>query len=76
MYGTHTFTPIINQPEASIVGVCGIEDELALIDGQVAARKKMMICLTYDHRIVNGTEAAEFEQYLKKLIENPLTMII
>ena len=76
MYGTHSFTPIINQPEASIVGVCGTEDELALVDGQVVVRKKMMICVTFDHRILNGTEVCEFESYLKELIENPVTILI
>ena len=76
MYGTHSFTPIINQPEASIVGVCGTEDELALVDGQVVVRKKMMICVTFDHRILNGTEVCEFESYLKELIENPVSILI
>lgn len=76
MYGTHSFTPIINQPEASIVGVCGVEDELALIDGSVAVRKKMIICVTYDHRILNGTEVAEFEAYLKNLLEHPVKIIL
>ena len=76
MYGTHSFTPIINQPEASIVGVCGVEDELALVNGAVAVRKKMMICVTYDHRILNGTEVAEFEAYLKNLLEHPVKIVL
>lgn len=76
MYGTHSFTPIINQPEASIVGVCGTEDELALVDGEVVVRKKMMICVTFDHRILNGTEVCEFESYLKNLLENPVSILI
>lgn len=76
MYGTHSFTPIINQPEASIVGVCGTEDELALKDGEVVVRKKMMICVTFDHRILNGTEVCEFESYLKNLLENPISILI
>ena len=70
MFGTHSFTPIINQPEASIVGVCGTEDELALVNGQVVVRKKMMVCVTYDHRILNGTEVCVFESRLKQLLEN------
>lgn len=76
MYGTHSFTPIVNQPEASIVGVCGTEDELALQDGQVVVRKKMMICVTFDHRILNGTEVCEFESYLKNLLENPVSILV
>ncbi|MCI8403092.1 MAG: 2-oxo acid dehydrogenase subunit E2 [Lachnospiraceae bacterium] len=76
MFGTHSFTPIINQPEASIVGVCGTEDELALADGQVVVRKKMMVCVTFDHRILNGTEVCSFESRLKELLENPVTILL
>ena len=76
MYGTHSFTPIINQPESSIIGVCGVEDELALVDGAVCVRKKMMICVTYDHRILNGTEVAGFEAYLRDLLEHPVKIIL
>ena len=76
MYGLHSFNPIINLPEASIIGVCAAEDELALIDGQVVNRKKMMICVTYDHRVMNGAEVCEFQQYLKQLLENPVTILI
>ncbi|MBR2561280.1 MAG: 2-oxo acid dehydrogenase subunit E2 [Eubacterium sp.] len=49
---------------------------MALVEGQVVVRKKMMICVTYDHRILNGTEICEFELYLKNLLENPLSIII
>lgn len=76
MFGTHSFTPIINQPEAAIVGVCGTEDELALVDGQVVVRKKMMVCVTFDHRILNGTEVCRFESRLKELLENPVTILL
>ena len=79
MYGTHSFTPIINQPEASIVGVCGTEDELgtgrARQDSTYVKKMKVM-CVTFDHRILNGTEVCEFESYLKELIENPVTILI
>lgn len=76
MFGTHSFTPIINQPEAAIVGVCAAEDELVLTDGQVSVRKRMMLCLTYDHRIINGTEACKFESRLKQLLENPVSILL
>lgn len=76
MFGTHSFTPIINQPEAAIVGICGTEDELALSDGQVVVRKKMMVCVTYDHRILNGTEVCKFESRLKELLENPVSILL
>ncbi len=76
MYGIHSFTPIINQPEAAIVGVCSPEEELALLNGQVTVRKKMMVCVTYDHRILNATEVCRFEQRLKALLEEPLAILL
>ena len=76
MYGTYAFTPIINQPEASIIGACAIEDELVLMDGQVSVRKKMILCTTYDHRIINGAEASLFQADLKSRLENPVDILI
>lgn len=76
MFGVHSFTPIINQPESCILGVCAMEDVLALAgDGSVEVRKKMMLCLTYDHRIMNGTEAAAFSNRLKSLLEAPMQLL-
>ena len=75
MFGTYLFTPIINQPEAGIIGVCTIEDELALQDGDVVVRKKMMICVTYDHRIMNGVESSVFQCEVKRILENPIEML-
>lgn len=76
MFGVYSFTPIINQPNAAIIGICSIEDELALIDGQVSNRKKMMISLTYDHRLINGKLAAQFSQKVAKLLENPAKILL
>ncbi len=75
MYGLHSFTPLINQPEASIVGACAIEDELAMTEGGISVRKKMMICVTYDHRILNGAEVCVFESRLKELLEHPSLLL-
>lgn len=71
MFGAHSFTPIINQPEASILGVCAATDRLMLVNGNLEVHKIMMLCLTYDHRILNGTEAAAFESRMKELLEQP-----
>lgn len=76
MFGTYCFTPIINQPEASIIGVCSIEDELAMVNSAVVIRKKTIVCTTYDHRIINGVEASKFQADLKALLENPVQIII
>lgn len=71
MYGTYTFTPIINQPEASILGVNAVHERLVMAEDGICQRKKMMLSLTFDHRIINGTEAALFENRVKELLESP-----
>lgn len=76
MFGTLAFTPIINQPQASIVGVCDVNDELEIINGQIQQRKKTILCTTYDHRIVNGTEAAAFMNDVRDLLENPGNILV
>lgn len=76
MFGVHSFTPIINEPEAAILGVSAAEDYLILNERkEVEARKRMMLCLTYDHRILNGTEAAEFSNRVKFLLEHPYALL-
>jgi pyruvate dehydrogenase E2 component (dihydrolipoamide acetyltransferase) len=72
MYGIRSFTPIINPPEAGILGVCAVEDQLALEGERVVNRKKMGLSLAFDHRIVDGAEAAMFLKTLGDLLENPL----
>jgi len=71
MYGVDAFTPIINPPEVAILGIGRITEELALIDGQVMARSKVMLSLTIDHRIVDGAPGAAFLQTLVQLLEHP-----
>ena len=75
MYGITSFTPIINQPQAGILGVCAVEDKLAMKDGEVVNRKVMGLSLTFDHRVVDGAEAAMALKTLKDLLEAPLTIL-
>ena len=71
LYGIDTFTPIINPPEVAILGVGRITKELALANGQVTARSKLVLSLTIDHRIVDGAPGAAFLQTLTQLLEHP-----
>ena len=71
LYGIDTFTPIINPPEVAILGVGRITEELALANGQVTARSKLVLSLTIDHRIVDGAPGAAFLQTLTQLLEHP-----
>ena len=64
--GVTFFTPIINPPEVSILGVGKSYDKVVKIDGQFVTRKILPISLSYDHRIIDGAEAARFSVHLSQ----------
>jgi pyruvate dehydrogenase E2 component (dihydrolipoamide acetyltransferase) len=64
--GVTFFTPIINPPEVSILGVGKSYDKVVKIDGQFMTRKILPISLSYDHRIIDGAEAARFSVHLSQ----------
>jgi len=73
--GGVTSTPVINRPEVAIVAVNKVEEKPVIVDGEIEARKRMNLSLSCDHRVVDGWDAANFMQDLKKLIENPLKLL-
>ena len=77
MFDVCHFTPIINQPEAGILGVGAAREELYFAeDGSVKSRNMCMICLTFDHRIMNGVGAAKFTARIRDLLQNPEDMLV
>ncbi len=74
-FGITSFTPIINQPQAAILGVCAIEEILKLVDGKVESRQIMNLSISFDHRIVDGAEASVFFRRIRELLENPLVIL-
>lgn len=77
MFGITSFTPIINQPDAAILGVCATEDVVALDkEGQLYVKKVMTLSLTFDHRLIDGATAARFQQTLKNIIEEPIEILL
>jgi len=52
-----SFNPIINPPQVAILGVCRIVDRPAVVDGQVQIRSMMNLCLSFDHRAIDGAPA-------------------
>jgi pyruvate dehydrogenase E2 component (dihydrolipoamide acetyltransferase) len=76
MFGVTSFTPIINMPNAAILGVCAVEDELSLVGGGVTARKKMTIPMTFDHRLMGGVPPAKFQGTVKRFLENPISILV
>jgi pyruvate dehydrogenase E2 component (dihydrolipoamide acetyltransferase) len=75
MYDVDAFTPIINLPEAAILGVGRIQPKAVVKDGEIVARKMWTLSLAFDHRLVDGAPAARFLQRIKQLIENPFLLL-
>jgi len=75
-YGVDGFTPIINAPEAAILGVGRIVERVVVHDDQIARRKMMMLSLTIDHRLIDGAPGGEFMRSLKELLENPYRLLV
>ncbi len=72
--GGITHTPIINHPEVAIVGPNKIAERVVVKDGQMVVRKMMNLSSSFDHRIVDGHDAAVFVQRIKGLLEHPATL--
>ena len=64
-------TPILNQPNLAILALGEIKDRPAVVDGAVAVRKMIYLSLTFDHRIIDGAEAARFVRGLARLLAKP-----
>lgn len=75
-YGIDAFTPIINLPECSILGVGRIAPRPAVYQGQIAIRQIVVLSLTFDHRIVDGGPAARFLQCIAELVQNPYPLFL
>jgi 2-oxoisovalerate dehydrogenase E2 component (dihydrolipoyl transacylase) len=67
-------TPVINRPEVAIIGPNKIIERPMYIDGKIEPRKLMNMSISCDHRVVDGWDAANFVQELKKLIETPVLL--
>ncbi|WP_416173726.1 dihydrolipoamide acetyltransferase family protein [Brevundimonas sp.] len=67
-------TPIINHPEVAIIGPNKIAERVVVRDGQMVVRKMMNLSSSFDHRIVDGHDAAVFVQRIKGLLEHPATL--
>lgn len=67
-------TPVINSPEVAIIGVNKLVEKPVVIDGQITIRKTMNLSSSFDHRIVDGYDAALFIQTIKGLLEFPATL--
>ena len=69
-------TPVINHPEVAIIGPNKIVDRPVVRHGQIAVRKMMNLSSSFDHRVVDGYDAAEFIQKVKAMLEHPATLFM
>jgi 2-oxoisovalerate dehydrogenase E2 component (dihydrolipoyl transacylase) len=69
-------TPVINHPEVAIIGPNAIVERPVVRGGQIVVRKMMNLSSSFDHRVVDGYDAAEFIQRLKALLEHPATLFM
>jgi pyruvate dehydrogenase E2 component (dihydrolipoamide acetyltransferase) len=70
-FGVDAFTPVINPPNAGILGVGRLRDDIVLVDGGVTTVKRLTLSLTWDHRVLDGVPAAEFCRTVVELLATP-----
>ncbi|MBH3363826.1 dihydrolipoamide acetyltransferase family protein [Pseudomonas fulva] len=69
-------TPVVNTPEVAIVGVNRMVERPVVIDGQIVVRKMMNLSSSFDHRVVDGMDAALFIQAVRSLLEQPACLFV
>ncbi len=76
VFGSMMSTPILNPPQAAILGMHGIFDRPVVVAGQIVVRPMMYLALTYDHRLIDGREAVLFLKAIKELLEDPARLLL
>ena len=76
MFGVDSFTPIINSPEAGILGVNRLRDEVRWDDSTPVKSRAMRLSLTWDHRVLDGAPAAEFLGTVRDLLQAPYRLLL
>ena len=69
-------TPVVNLPEVAIIGVNRIVERPVVVKGQIVIRKMMNLSSSFDHRVVDGMDAAQFIQAMRGLLEQPATLFL
>lgn len=76
VFGSLLSTPILNPPQAAILGMHSIKERPVAENGQVVIRPMMNLALSYDHRLIDGKEAVRFLVAIKEMIENPAKILL
>ena len=75
-FGSMMSTPIVNPPQSAILGMHRIEDRPIAENGEVVIRPMMYLALTYDHRIIDGSESVLFLRTIKECLEDPARLLL
>ncbi|KAH7928592.1 dihydrolipoamide succinyltransferase [Leucogyrophana mollusca] len=76
VFGSLYGTPIINLPQAAVLGMHAIKEKPVVVNGQIVIRPIMVVALTYDHRLLDGREAVTFLVKVRDYIEDPRKMLL
>jgi 2-oxoglutarate dehydrogenase E2 component (dihydrolipoamide succinyltransferase) len=76
IFGSMMSTPILNPPQAAILGMHAIQKRAVVVNDQIVIRPMMYLALSYDHRLIDGREAVQFLVRIKEFVENPGAMLL
>lgn len=76
VFGSLMSTPLLNPPQVGILGMHKIMEKPLVVDGEIVIRPVMMLAVTYDHRIIDGSMAVQFLVRIKNLLEDPYQLLI
>jgi 2-oxoglutarate dehydrogenase E2 component (dihydrolipoamide succinyltransferase) len=76
VFGSLLSTPILNPPQAAILGMHKIEQRAMVENGEIVIRPMMYVALTYDHRLIDGKESVQFLVAVKQLLEDPARLLL
>ncbi|HEY8185314.1 MAG TPA: pyruvate dehydrogenase complex dihydrolipoamide acetyltransferase [Pyrinomonadaceae bacterium] len=76
MFGIEEFTAIINPPEGAIMAVGAMSPKPVVRDNEITVRQMMRVTMSCDHRVIDGATGAKFLQTFKKILENPILLIV
>ena len=76
MFGIDEFTAVINPPEGAILAVGAMSPQPVVRNNEVVVRQMMRVTMSCDHRVIDGATGAKFLQTFKKILENPLFLVV
>jgi pyruvate dehydrogenase E2 component (dihydrolipoamide acetyltransferase) len=76
MFGIDEFTAVINPPEGAILAIGAMSPKPVVRDNEIVVRQMMRATMSCDHRVIDGATGAKFLQTFKKILENPLFLVV